>query len=560
MANLDANQKDQDIYGHTKGMIDRMQITWGTQFFKYFYSSKYIPMSFRIFLISFIAISCFSCSQTGEKTAGHLGVVDFKVTGKKAAQPYFEKGLLLLHSFEYADAAESFRQAIHLDTNFVMAYWGEAMTYTHALWRHQDFDKAMVVLDQLDTTANGRVNKAVTPLEKDFIRAINILYGEGTKATRDSNYAVFMGILHDQYPGNDEVTAFYSIALLGSVQVGRDDKIYEHAAEMAKEVLAHNPNHPGALHYLIHASDDPKHAGNAVLTADAYAKVAPDAAHALHMPTHIYLALGMWDKVISSNIDAWEASKARKARKNLTNDALGYHTYYWLMYGYLQKGEKEKALSIIDTMKSLVTELPGKSAREYMIQQKSTYLAETNEYGSPVNDMQVDVFDLNVVIRAINYFADAMNLYNKRDAAGMDKIILQLSREISLANEKLTTGNVAMCSSANSTLPNELDVKQSTIMLLELKAMQAQLRKNNKLTEKYLKEASAMEINTSFAFGPPLVVKPSFEMYGEWLLEMKRPKEALQQYENALKAAPGRLLALNGKKKAEEMLNEAKQL
>jgi tetratricopeptide (TPR) repeat protein len=252
--------------------------------------------------------------------------------------------------------------------------------------------------------------------------------------------------------------------------------------------------------------------------------------------------------------------KARKIKKNLTNDALGYHTYYWLMYGYLQKGEKEKAMAIVDTMKSLSTALAGKSAREYMIMQKATFLAETNTYGSPLNDLEVDILDLNIVIRAINYYSDAMKLYHQQDAEGMDKIIVQLSREILLAQERLANGDEAVCSSGNSALPNELDVKQSTVMLLELKAMQAKLKKNNKNVEKYLKEATAIETNTSYAYGPPTVVKPSFEMYGEWLLEMKRPAEALQQFEYSLKTAPGRLMALNNRKKAEDMLIEGKQL
>lgn len=518
-------------------------------------------MLYRLSFAAAISLLFFACRPSaGDQPGNHLGTVEFKVTGKKTAQPYFEKGLLLLHSFEYDDAAESFREAIHYDTNFVMAYWGEAMTYTHALWRHQEADKAIAILKQLDSTADGRVNKAATPLEKDFIRAINILYGPGKKAENDSNYAVFMGKLHEQYPGNDEVTAFYSIALLGSVQVGRNDAVYEHAAAMAKEVLAHNPNHPGALHYLIHAYDDPKHASNAVLTADTYAKVAPDAAHALHMPTHIYLALGMWDKVISSNIASWEASKARKLKKNLTNDALNYHAYYWLMYGYLQKGEKEKAMAIVDTMQSLCSALAGKGAREYMILQKATYLAETNMYGSPLNDLEVDILDMNVVTRAVNYYTDAMKLYYQGDATGMDNIILQLNREILLAQERLANGDAALCSSSNSALPNELDVKQSTVMLLELKAMQAKLKKNNKNVEKYLKEASNLEMNTSYAFGPPTVVKPSFELYGEWLMEMNRPKEALQQFEYSLKTGPGRLAALNSRKQAEEMLKNGKQL
>jgi len=517
-----------------------------------------LTRSFFLFLTLFVLASCKNPSDI--QPAGELGTITFSVTGKKEAQPYFEKGLLLLHSFEYKDAADEFRKAIHADTNFVMAYWGEAMTHTHALWRYQDLEKATAILNQLDSTAQGRVDKAVTPLEKDFMRGINILYGRGTKAERDSLYAVFMGQLHEHYKNNDEVTAFYSIALLGSVQTGRDDKVYGHAADMAREVLARNPKHPGALHYLIHASDDPQHAASAVLTADEYAIVAPGATHALHMPTHIYLALGMWDKVVSSNVAAWEASKARKARKSLTNDALGYHTYHWLMYGYLQQGNTAKAKSIVDTMHQLCTELSSEVAREHMIFQKSTYLAETNEYGTDINNIEISDSGLNIVIRMMNAYTNGMNLYHQHDAVSLSNLILELGRAISFDKERMTNGGNALCSSANSALPNEQDIQQSEIMLLEMKAMQAKLKKDNASLEKYLKEATAEESKTDYSYGPPTVVKPSFELYGEWLLEMNRPAEALQQFEYSLKAAPGRLLSVKGKKEAEDKIGTGKAI
>jgi tetratricopeptide (TPR) repeat protein len=518
-------------------------------------------MLFRLCIPLLIILLLISCSHPAvDQPENQLGTITFSVTGKPEAQPHFQKGLLLLHSFEYQDAADEFRQAIHLDTNFVMAYWGEAMTYNHSLWRFQDLEKATAVLNQLAFTDEYRVEKAVTPLEKDFIRAINILYGPGTKAARDSNYAVFMGKLHDQYPGDDEVTAFYSIALLGSVQVGRDDKVYGLAADMAREVLKHNPNHPGALHYLIHASDDPQHAGTAVATADAYAMVAPGATHALHMPTHIYLALGLWDKVISSNIAAWEASKARKERKQLTNDALGYHTYHWLMYGYLQKGNTETAKAIVDTMHTLCSALSSENAREHMVFQKSTYLAETNEYGSAINDIEVKMSDLNIVTRAMNYFTDGMNGYYQSDEAGLKEIITKLTREIGFDKERITVGDSALCGNISSATPNQLDMQQSEVMLLELRALQARLMKDDTKFEKYMKDATAEELTLSYAFGPPTIVKPSFELYGDWLLEKKRPAEALQQYELSLKTAPGRRLALAGKKNAEAMMGGEKKM
>ena len=137
----------------------------------------------------------------------------------------------------------------------------------------------------------------------------------------------------------------------------------------------------------------------ALATADKYAVVAPDAGHALHMPTHIYLALGMWDKVISSNIVSWDAERERKERKKLNNNALGYHSWHWLQYGYLQKGNKEKARSMVDSMQQYCSTLPSPVARAHMNLLQATYLAETNDYLSPVADISFQQNDLNIMTR-----------------------------------------------------------------------------------------------------------------------------------------------------------------
>jgi tetratricopeptide (TPR) repeat protein len=363
-----------------------------------------------------------------------------------------------------------------------------------------------------------------------------------------------LGELFKNNPGNNEIAAFYSIALIGSVPVGRNKEVYEQAAEIAKEVLKSNPKHPGALHYLIHAYDDPEHAAMALTTADKYSVVAPSAGHALHMPTHIYLSLGMWDKVVSSNIVSWEAGQQRKQRKSLTNDALNYHAYHWLEYGFLQKGDYENARKILDSMNFFNKGLSSGRAREHMIYQKSTYLAETNEYGTDVNAITVKQNDLNIVTRAMDHFANGMNFYHKKDEAGLSKLITKFTGEILLDEERITNTGTKLCGSINAELPNSLDIEQSTVMLLELNAMKAWLKKDKLQTEKFLKKAVEMEIKVSYAFGPPTIVKPSFEMYGEWLLENNRHKEALAQFELSLKAAPNKLLSMKGKAKAEELL------
>jgi tetratricopeptide (TPR) repeat protein len=506
-------------------------------------------------LVSVALLLLLSCRQGGGP-ASQLGDISFDVTGKEAAQPAFKQGLLLLHSFEYEDAAEAFEQARKLDPGFAMAYWGEAMTNNHSLWRYQDYEKATAVLNTLSPTPEGREEKAKTELEKDFMRGVNILYGPGSKAERDSSYAAYMGSLYEKYPGNDEVTAFYSIALIGSVQTGRDTKVYELAAEKAKEVLARNARHPGALHYLIHAYDDPQHAQMALQTADAYSEVAPDAGHALHMPTHIYLALGMWDQVISSNIVSWQAGQKRKQRKKLSNDALNYHAFHWLQYGYLQQGKIGESRTIFEEMKKYCDELGSDRGREYLIYQKTTFLAETNEYNGPIAGVDVKQDDLNIVTRAMNYFAQGMQAYTKRDAEAMNAIILKLTGERLVDEERISGTGGKICGNINSNMPNKLDVQQALVMELELKALQAWLKQDAAETDRLLKLAVSLEKDISYAFGPPTIVKPSFELYGEWLMQQNRSQEALEQFELSLKATPGRLLSLKGKMKAEKQLKE----
>ncbi len=274
--------------------------------------------------------------------APKLGVISIDVSGSPEAIPAFEEGLKLLHSFEFDDAGEKFRKAQEIDPDFAMAYWGEAMTENHPLWREQEFDKANEILNKLGETKEERRSKFKTEFEKDLFDAVSILYGAGDKKARDQAYSDFMGELHDKYPDNHEVAAFYGLSVLGAVKGGRDLNQYGKGAKIVQSVIAENPNHPGALHYLIHSYDDPDNAPKALEAANSYAKIAPEAKHALHMPSHIYVALGMWDEVISSNVAAFAASEKRKAKKELGNDALDYHSLKWLMYGYLQKKEFAK--------------------------------------------------------------------------------------------------------------------------------------------------------------------------------------------------------------------------
>lgn len=502
-----------------------------------------------------LGLLLFSC-QTQEKA--HLGEVELPVTGKKAAISHFEEGLLLLHSFEYEDAREAFEVAIAKDPNMVMAYWGIAMTHNHGLWRQQAYDKAVAVLNQLGPSQSERMAKAQTELEKDFLLAAEIMYGEGTKLERDQAYADHMAKMMEKYPGQHEVAAFHALSLLGAVPVGRDAEMYEKGARIAKGILEENPQHPGALHYLIHSYDDPDHARLALNAANNYAKVAPDAAHALHMPSHIYVAMGMWDEVISSNIASYQASLNRKEKKDLDGDARSYHALAWLLYGYLQKGNWEEAERIMTDMQAYTSELPSKRARAYMVEMKANYLVETGRWDSPFADIVVDTDKLNLTNQAGYQFIEGMKAYMAQDTAKLRQEILRIAQLRQDNGVLMTEEGVAVCSAAgvDQTAPNQLDLDLAHIMEMELRAYYYWLKDQPAETEKWLIEATQLQSEVSYSFGPPIIAKPSFELYGDWLREQGRTQEAIQQYELGLKRGPNRTYPLQAKEKALDKLKQ----
>jgi tetratricopeptide (TPR) repeat protein len=506
-----------------------------------------------LFIGSTILILC--CSSPVKKNDA-LGEVAFNVTGSEAANDLFIKGHLLMHSFEYDDAAELFRLAQQEDTSCVMAFWGEAMTYNHPIWQQQDYEKGKAALEKLGVSHQARIDKTSSQLEKDFLKAADILYGNGTKTDRDSAYAEYMGSLYEKYPGNHEVAALYALSLLGSIPVGRNDDIYQQSAKISEGILKENPNHPGALHYLIHADDDPLHAGEALEAANEYALVAPDASHALHMPTHIFVALGMWDKVIELNVQSWRSSQERKARKNLTNDDLGYHSFFWLEYGYLQKGRYEDARSLLDDMIKYCDELPSSRSRSHEVAMRTTYFVETNDWNSMSLSDTTNVNDMGVYIRARQLFIHGVKYYHNGDAEGLAQTISQINRMRQIEAATLNSDGIAVCKSGalSASGTTQLDIDQVHVMEAELEGLRAW--KNNDLenAERWFKKALAVEEKTSYSFGPPAIVKPSAELYGEFLLAMNRAGDAMKAFDASLQRAPKRRLSLKGKIEAARML------
>lgn len=492
-----------------------------------------------------ICIVIFALIACGEKPAiedQQLGEAYMPNSGSAEAQPFFDRGVLLMHSFEYQDARAAFIKAQEIDEDFAMAYWGEAMTYNQPIWHRQQLDKARAALEKLGSNTADRLAKAPSDLEKNLLLAAEVLFGEGEKAERDSLYAITMNRLYKRYPSNQEVAAFYALSLLGKVQEGRDERVFTRSAAITQSILKENPNHPGALHYLIHSYDDPVNAHKALTAANSYSQVALDAAHALHMPSHIYVAMGMWEEVVSSNIASYDASVARMEENQLDNDARSYHAYHWLLYGYLQLGKFEEAKEILEKMVHYTEELPSIGARSYLVRMKGNYLVETDAWDDEVvSGISIDLEDLNISHQAVAYFLDGMLAYKQTDKEKLSAIIDTLGGRIQQAQMIISNEGVPMCSAGgNYRPPNRIDIGQAGVMKLELKSLLSEMDNDVAQAENYMKEALSLQSSLDYMYGPPEIVYPSYEFYGDWLLDKDRTEEAKEQFEKALERGPGR--------------------
>ena len=474
-------------------------------------------------------------------------------TENAEARKDFEQGVLLLHNFEYPDAADMFRSAQKKDPLFALAYWGEAMTYNHPVWLSQNTERARDVLTKYKEKKN-RDASSLTSLDKDLLASVEILYGDGGKAERDAAYADFMASMYQKYPDNHDVAAFYSLSLLGKA-AGWNEALCNQAARVAGEVLKQDPKHPGALHYFIHAQDHPSFAKLALNAANSYSKVASYSGHALHMPSHIYLALGRWDDVVGSNEVSWQAGVDRKNSRGLGNNALNYHAHWWLTYGYLQQGRFSKAEERLRNQLSFTRELSSPVARTHFVIMRGHYLTETNDWQNPLIDEDIKIQDLRIEIRNLDRFVKGLKAYREGNKSLLTKSIDEVSKDISSAGQALIINDgIAHCDANSSSggSPAKAGLNQASILLEELRALLALMNNDAEKAAFHFRKAIAIEDENGHFFGPPEILKPAYEFYGEFLLQQKKYSEAAVTFETALSKSPGRNQSLSGLKYASQ--------
>ena len=488
--------------------------------------------------------------------ASELGKVDFPTSGPAAAQEHFLRGVAALHSFWYDEAADEFRAAQKLDPGFAMAYWGEALTYNHPIWREQDMEAARAVLGRLAPTAQERAAKAPTERERAWLGAVEALYGEGEMTERDRAYMEAMRRLYERWPDDLEAAGFYSLSLIGPALIGNGafgeprDHLLMRAAGILEELFDRNPQHPGVLHYLIHAYDDPTHAPLGLRAARIYAQVAPAAHHALHMPSHIFVQLGRWPDVVASNEAAWAASVAWTGRRGLPLDKRDFHSLSWLAYAYLQQGRVGKAEEVLEIARQAARESDSPRIAGSLESMEARHLVETRAWstakaaaagtaGAEAGGMHCGGGG-HAGESGAAVFAAGLAAAKRGDLAAADEAIARL--------RTLPKGG-----------PRGYGSDALGVMEKEISALVLLARGRSAEALEQLAEAARAEEAMSPPSGPPDLLKPALELYGEALLEQNRPAEALQQLDKSLLRMPNRAASLLGAARAAVRLGRTEE-
>ncbi len=494
-------------------------------------------------LLSILLLLC-SASATAQQD---FGEVAFLNSGPAAAQADFLHGLAQLHNFEYEDAAEHFRKAQQIAPDFALAFWGEAMTKNHAVWHEEDVPAAREILNRLAPTPER---------EKLYLRSVEALFGEGTKEERHRRHESALAELHRKFPDDVDAASFYALAVLGTAEHGRDFATYMRAAAVLEEVFPQHPRHPGVVHYLIHCYDDSVHAPLGLRAARIYAKIAPEAAHAQHMTSHIFLSLGMWDDEVKANETAM-AVVNKERQKAGKPPAMCGHINEWLDYGYLQQGRVAEARRLLEGCRQTAEKAaaaasdPKSPAHATMsgmtmmgmtpammlvgsyAEMRAHFLIDTQLWNDEVVRWTLPSGDFPLPQSKFDY-TNTLSALRRGDLAGAREAASRVESEVqrSIAWMKQQKMDDSMISEAAPIYTGEL---HALLAAAEGKTQEA-------VTE--LQRISAKEHAMPLEFGPPNIGKPTDELLGELLLQLHRPAEARDAFQAALARAPGRRLVV----------------
>jgi hypothetical protein len=458
-----------------------------------------------------------------------LGSVSFPTSCARSVENSFVRGIALLHSFAYQEANQQFQEVTKTDPQCAMAYWGQAMSLYRQLWGRPgqtDLRRGWELLQKAESVGTK------TERERNYIEAIAVFYRDYDKTDYEKRAAAYqqaMENLYQRYPQDHEAAAFYGLALL-SWQDSTDAFVAntQKAIAILTQLFTQDPNHPGAAHYLIHACDNPQFAEKGLAAARRYAQIAPSSPHALHMPSHIFARLGLWQDDIKSNLASMAAAKKQSAMDN------SLHAMEFLEYAYLQIGEETKAKAIMDELEAI----PKTAIQENFL----------NSY-----NRQRAAFPALYVLE-LRRWNDALKLQPPEGAAPDVQGIIYWARAIAAGH----VHNAEAARAAIEQLDGQMEAAAKSKEPLRAGPMH---RLHNEATA-WLdfaegKTDEAINLLRPIADRQDLIGKgevelPAREMLAEILLEANRPLEALTEYERSLRSDPNRFNAIYGAARSAE--------
>jgi hypothetical protein len=459
----------------------------------------------------------------------HLGRVNFPTSCSAEAQPVIETGLALLHSFQYQEAQQTFADAESRDGKCAMAYWGKAMSLYQQLW---DFpDKKKLSEGHKDIQQAQKLHPA-TPKEQGFVTAAAAYFQRNAKLNysgRAKAYTDALEKLHVQMPDDVEVGSFYALSLVALAEQDVDSlENQKKAIAILQPLLQRYPDHPGVAHYLIHAADRPELAPEGLEAARRYAAIAPDSPHALHMPSHIFVRLGLWQDSINSNI-ASEASAARLAEAHKAESHYQTHAMDFLNYSYLQSGQEAKAREVIHHMDHVVgaTEETKVDHRAFLEARTAIELHRWKEAAAlqdpPVSKDKQDT----------TRWARAIGAAQSGDVAGAEAAVSALKESVTARESRARKQGYTV----SQEKPTDLGEAEAWLAFAKGKFDEA------------LQEMRAAAVHQEKNGGESTSI-PARELLADMLMELKQPAEALGEYRTVLQNAPNRFDGLLGAARA----------
>jgi tetratricopeptide (TPR) repeat protein len=497
-------------------------------------------------------------AQHGHGSEG-VGKAHMETSCAPAVQARFDRALALLHNFWYARALTQFQEIQQADPDCAMAYWGAAMTYNHPFWDapSRDDEAAAWAYAQKGLAARKRNDR-----EHMYLLAVAELYkdaGATPKPARDTAYREQMAATHAKYP-DAETTLFYGLSVLGNVSEGtKGFEMQGRAVALFESVYAHDQQHPGVLHYLIHAYDDPVHAEAGLAAARAYARTAAAVPHAFHMPSHIFTRLGYWDEAAKTNEHAWQISTDDVKAAGEPGELRDFHALNYLSYNYLQLGRYKEAKKTVDVFAAQYAAIANRTTAPDSQALQARHVRGRTIFALPDRVLYGYFDTLARFIVESEAWSEVPNL--PLVAPSSDFVVMKLQIEAMAAARRkdaatATTKAAEMLTRALAPGQHPFVQQVLTIQAREAAAWAAHAAGDTTRAVAEMDAAVAIEDAIDSLSQPPYPIIPAHELYGSLLMEMGRPADARTQFEEALRRTPGRPKAIAGIARAAEAMGD----